>query len=183
MVMKDLHNKINTGLAIAIIGTLGNLAQAQPASAQLLELATGALNILGIKGQQAAQQLIPQPPLQPQNRSFELGTENFNGNTLNLCFTGCLPNLAATRPTVPPPVFTSPSGSISPTSVPSTSVGIPQPGVSSSTIQSQTSTVRPGIPVSPQAIPPTVSPVQSAPEPRRPVLSIPPISLPINLGN
>jgi hypothetical protein len=173
MVMKDLHNKINTGLAIAVTVIFGNLVQTQPASAQLLELATGALNILGIKGQQAAQQFIPQQALQPQNRSFELGTENFNGNTLNLCFTGCLPNLTATRPTAPPPVFTSPSSS----------VGIPQQGISTGTIQSQTSTIRPGVPVSPQAIPPTVSPVQSAPEPRRPILSIPPISLPINLGN
>ena len=170
--MKELHNKLNTGLAIALMVTLGNLVQAKPASAQLLELATGALNILGIRGQQATQQFIPQQPLQPQNRTFTLGTENFNGNTLNLCFTGCLPNLA-TRPTPPPAVFT-------PQPSP---VGIPQPGFSNTTIQSQTSTVRPGIPVSPQTLPPTVAPVQPAPQPRRPILSIPPISLPINLGN
>ncbi len=162
--MKELHNKLNTGLMIALMVTLGNLVQAKPASAQLLELATGALNILGIRGQQATQQFIPQQPLQPQNRTFTLGTENFNGNTINLCFTGCLPNLA-TRPTPPPAVFT------------------PQPGMSSTTVQSQTNTVRPGVPMSPQAVPPTVAPVQPAPQPRRPILSIPPISLPINLGN
>ncbi len=171
--MKDLHNKFNQGLTIAITVTLGNLAQTQPASAQLLELATGALNILGIRGQQAAQQFIPQQPIQPQNRTFTLGTENFNGNTLNLCFTGCLPNVAATRPTPPPSIFT-------PQPRP---VGIPQSGVSTTTIQRQTSSVRPGVPVSPQAVPPRVVPVQPSPQPRRPVLTIPPISLPVNLGN
>ena len=177
--MKGFNNKLNTGLAIAITVTIGNLTQAQPASAQLLELATGALNILGARGQQAAQQFIPQQPIQPQNRTFTLGTENFNGNTLNLCFTGCLPNVTATRPT-PPPVFT-------PQPRP---VGIPQQRtVSTTTVQTQTGTlpqgtvVRPGVPVAPQAVPPRTAPVPPRPQPRRPVLTIPPISLPINLGN
>ncbi len=119
-------------MAIAITVTIGNLVQAQPASAQLLELATGALNILGVRGQQAAQQFIPQQPLQPQNRTFTLGTENFNGNTLNLCFSGCLPNATATRPTPPPPVFT-------PQPRPA---GVPQQGtVSTTTVRTQTGNI------------------------------------------
>lgn len=173
--MKGLNNKLNQGLAIAIAVTIGNLAQAQPASAQLLELATGALNILGIRGQQAPQ-FIPQQPPQPQNRSLTLGTENFNGNTLNLCFTGCLPT--ATRPTPPPPVFMR-----GPVGVP------PQGNFSSSTVRTQTGNlppgaqVRPGVPGTPQGVPPRTAPVPPRPQPRRPILNIPPIPIPINLGN
>ena len=177
--MKDLNHKLNTGMAIAITVTIGNLVQAQPASAQLLELATGALNILGIRGQQAAPQFIPQQPVQPQNRTFTLGTENFNGNTLNLCFSGCLPSPTAVRPTLPPVFTPQPRRT-----------GIPQQGsFSSTTVRTQTgnvppgAAVRPGVPASPQAVPPRTAPVPPRPQPRRPVLTIPPISLPINLGN
>ena len=170
--MKSLNHKLNTGIAIAITVTIGNLVQAKPASAQLLELATGALNILGLRGQQAPPQFIPQPPLQPHNRTFTLGTENFNGNTLNLSFSGCLPNATAVRPTPPPPIFTRQQGSVSSTTVRTQTGNIP-PGAA----------VRPGVPVAPQAVPPRTAPVPPSPQPRRPILSIPPISLPINLGN
>ncbi len=170
--MKGLNNKLNKEIAIATVVVIANLVQAQPASAQLLELATGALNILGLRRQQAAPQFIPQQPLQPQNRTFTLGTENFNGNTLNLCFSGCLPNATAVRPTPPPSVFTPQQGAFSSTTVRTQTGNIP-PGAA----------VRPGVPVAPQAVPPRTAPVPPSPQPRRPVLTIPPISLPINLGN
>ncbi len=181
--MKSINHKLNTTLAIAALATIGNLAQAQPASAQLLELATGALSILGLKGQQAAPQFIQPQPVHPQNRTLTFGADNFNGNTLNLCITGCLPR-TATAPTAPPVFAPQPRPIVIPQ----------QPGVvsrqgsfSSSTIRTQTGTVppgvvvRPGVPVAPQAVPPRVVPVPPRPQPRRPVLTIPPISLPFNL--
>ncbi len=175
--MKSINNKLHAGLAIVFLATIGNLTQAQPASAQLLDLATGALRILGIQRQQAAPQFIQPQPVHPQNRSYTFGADNFNGNTLNLCITGCLPRTTAARP-VAPPVF-------QPQPRP---VAIPQQGAfSSTTVRTQTSNlppgavVRPGVPVPPQAVPPRVVPVPPRPQPRRPVLTIPPISLPFNL--
>ena len=180
--MKSINNKLNTGLVIVFLATIGNIAQAQPASAQLLDIATGALKILGLQKPQPVPQFIQPQPVQPQNRSYTFGADNFNGNTLNLCLTGCLPRAAAPRPVVTrpvaPPVF-------QPQPRP---VVIPQQGAfSSTTVRTQTSNlppgavVRPGVPVPPQAVPPRVVPVPPRPQPRRPVLTIPPISLPFNL--
>ena len=175
--MKNLNNKLQTGLAILTLATIGNLTQAQPASAQLLDIATGALKILGLRGQQPAPQLIQPPAVYPQNRSTSFGTDNFNGNSVNLCITGCLPRAAAPRPTTQP-VFV-------PQQRP---VGIPQQGsFSSTTVRTQAgnlppgAVVRPGVPVPPQAVPPRTATVPPRPQPRRPVLTIPPISLPFNL--
>ncbi|MGF1540666.1 MAG: hypothetical protein ACFCU5_09485 [Pleurocapsa sp.] len=176
--MKPINYKLHTTIAIAALAIIGNLAQAQPASAQLLELATGALSILGLKGQQSAPQFMQPQPVYPQNRSLTFGADNFNGNTLNFCITGCLPSTASV-PTAPPVFAPQPRP-----------VGIPQqPGVisqqssfSSSSMGTPTGTIPPGAMVRPGVpVPPTVVPVPPQPQPRRPILTIPPISLPFNL--
>ena len=174
-------NKLHTGLAVALIATIGNLAQAQPASAQLLDVAKGALTILGLQRQAQPQFFAPQPA-HPQNRHYTFGADNFNGNTMNLCITGCLPRAAAPRP-VAPPVFRPQPGVV----MQRPGVVNQQGSVSSTIMRTQTgnlppgAVVRPGVPVPPQTIPPRVVPVPPRPQPRRPILHIPPISLPFNL--
>jgi hypothetical protein len=217
--MKNINRKLNTTLTIAALATVGSLAQVQPASAQLLELATGALSILGLTGQQSTPQFLQPQPVYPQNRSLTFGAENFNGNTLNLCITGCLPRTASLPTT--PPVFTPPSGSTvipqpsgvisqqssfsgssmgTPSGIVSgSSMGTPSGIVSGSSMGTSSGIVsgssmgtssgvvppgvlvRPGVPVVPPTVSPTTIPVLPQPEPRRPILSIPPISLPFNL--
>jgi hypothetical protein len=205
--MKNIYRKLNTTIAIATLATVGSLAQVQPASAQLLELATGALSILGLTGQQNTSQFLQPQPVYPQNRSLTFGADNFNGNTLNLCITGCVPRTASLPTTssvfTPQPSSTvipqqsgvisqqssfsgssmgTPSGIVSGSSMGTssgivsgssmgTSSGIVSPGVS----------VRSGVPMIPQTVSPTMIPVTPQSEPRRPILSIPPISLPFNL--
>lgn len=65
--MKSIDRKLSNSLNIAITISIGTLAQAQPASAQLLEIATGALNAL--TGNQPQPQVIQQPvPLPTSHR-------------------------------------------------------------------------------------------------------------------
>ncbi len=143
--MKGSDKKLNLGFAFALTVVVNSLAPAQPASAQLLELATGALSILNsVTGQSAPQSapqpspppvVVPQQPIPNRTPNLSLGTGNFNGNNFNLCVSGCLPH-------APQPIPTFPSGTV----------------------------VRPVTPV-PQAV---------QPAPNRPVLTIPPIPLPVN---
>ena len=146
----------NKSLAIqfAIASTIVlSLAPAQPASAQILELATGALSILnsvigsGSKPQSAPQPVappvvIPQQTI-PSSPDFTVGAGNFNGNSLNLCVSGCLPNGTPANAPIPNTVI----NTFPPTTV-----------------------QQPGTPLPPQ------------PAPNRPVLTIPPVSLPVNLN-
>ena len=180
--MKSINQKLGTGLAIALTVSISTLAQAQPASAQLLEIAAGALNAL--TGNRQQPQVIRQPvPLPSSNRNFRFGTNNLNGNNFNFCFSGCLPNTAAATPQQPQyPVFP-------PRPIP---VGVPQQqGTFASTnVHTSNGTLPPGavpqrFPVqagvpAPRVIPPPVRRPLPPRPPASPVLTIPPIQLPIN---
>lgn len=89
--MKTLNRQFNTGLVVAF-ATIATVAQPRPASAQILEAVGGAINAIigGNKPQpQVIQQRVPVPvPTGPQ---FDVGTNNANGNSLNLCISNCLP--------------------------------------------------------------------------------------------
>lgn len=118
------HNKLSTvQLAIATVIILG-LVPARPASAQILELATGAIGIINsLTGKSKPQPLSPQPAPQfipPQQTtssspSFDVGAGNLNGNSINLCVSGCMPSGSQISPartntinTLPPGVATQP---------------------------------------------------------------------------
>lgn len=155
--MKSSDKRLNLGFAIVLTVVVNSLAPVQPASAQLLELATGALSILNSvtgKSQSAPQSspppvVIPQQPIPNQTPNLNLGAGNFNGNNFNLCISGCLPNAA--QP-VPPGAATFPTSTV------------PRP------VMPAPQVVQPAMPA-----PQTVQPA-----PNRPVLTIPPISLPPN---
>ncbi len=185
--MKSLKKTVNIGFALTLMMAVSQLAKPEPASAQIFEafeLATGAINLLtGNKAEPAPQPII-QPPI-PQNRETILGTDNFNGNSFNLCVSGCLP-----QATTPEPIPSFPPSPIA-TGMPIA----PDGSFATSTMQTQTGTLPPGaippgalppgaIPPDalPQgAIPPGAVPMVPQPEPNRPVLTIPPISLPFDL--
>ncbi len=175
--MKSLERTVNFGFALALTLTLSQLVSPQPASAQIFDLLSGAYNLLSGNKDQSTPQPIIQPQPIPQNRNFTLGTSNFNGNTMNLCLSGCVPNASA-------PVEVPVPNSFPPAPAP---VGVPLPSQSSiatSMMQTQIGTlppgamIEPGFPIPPQAVAPL--PPQPEPQPNRPVLTIPPISLPIN---
>lgn len=148
----------NKGLAIklAVTSTIAItcLVPAQPASAQILELASGALSIFNsLTGKSKPQPqpapppvVIPQRPMPAPIPDFTVGADNLNGNTINLCISGCLPNATQAIPPRPNTFNTFPP----------------------------TNTIPPGT----VAQPATPVPPQPAPAPNRPVLTIPPISLP-----
>ena len=182
--MNSLKKTVNIGFALTLILAVSQLAKPEPASAQISEvfgLATGALNLLtGNKAEPAPQPIIQ--PLPPQNREMTLATDNFNGNSFNLCVSGCLPQAS-----VPEPLPSFPPSPVA------TGMPIPpQDSFATSTVQTQTGTLPPGavlpgaLPpgaLPPGALPPGVAPMlpQPEPEPNRPVLTIPPISLPFDL--
>ena len=94
--MNNYIGKFNLGLVIILTTTLTTIARPQPASAQILEIAAGALNALIRSKQPPQPQVIQQPvpvpvPTQPNGPEFNVGTNNGNGNTLNLCVSNCLP--------------------------------------------------------------------------------------------
>jgi|GEM_PF-2839096 len=124
-------------LTVALI-ILNCFTRVQPASAQLLELATGALSILNsVAGQSnqsnsqqqtppiaIGQQSIPSSPL--SNGKFDVGTDNFSGNTINFCISACFPQ--GSQPVTQPPV-----------AVPPNSVNSTSPSASNSASTSSTS--------------------------------------------
>ncbi len=165
--MKGIDRKLGTGLTIVFTVSIGTLAQAQPASAQFLEIATGALN--AITGNKPQPQIIQQPvPLPTTHRNLRVGTNNLNGNNFNFCISGCLPNTATATPQPSQyPVF-------SPRTIP---MAIPQQSnITSTSIYTRTGTLPPGAIPQRSPVPGVISP----PPPARPVLTIPPIQLPIN---
>jgi hypothetical protein len=159
--MKSIYKVLTINLVVA---SMTAFAPVQPASAQLLELATGALSILnsvtGNSNSQPAPQpvppvIIPQqstaPPLTP---NIKAGAGNFNGNTLNLCVSGCLPNGNGTQ-AIPPSTIAQPAPQVIPPGV--------NPSFPTSTIAQP----------APQVIPPNttvqpVTPVPSQPVPNQP---------------
>ena len=100
---------------IASLITIGTLVPIQPASAQLLELATGALTILNSVTRSSQPQQTPPQPVAPQanpqqpalvNPKFTMGTKSLNGNQINICISNCLP---AGSPVYPPGVVFQPA--------------------------------------------------------------------------
>ncbi|MEM7593528.1 MAG: hypothetical protein AAF383_18780 [Cyanobacteria bacterium P01_A01_bin.83] len=102
--MTNKNRKFNTGLIIAVTASLATIAQPQPASAQILEIVSGALGGLLKSKQpqpQVIQQKVPVPvPAAPSKPDFNMATNNANGNTLNLCISNCLPPGATPAPQV-----------------------------------------------------------------------------------
>ncbi|MEM9508769.1 MAG: hypothetical protein AAFW67_04145 [Cyanobacteria bacterium J06638_38] len=105
--MTNKNRKFNTGLIIALTASLATIAQPQPASAQILEIVSGALGGLLKSKQpqpQIIQQKVPVPvPAAPSKPDFNLGTNNANGNTLHLCISNCLPPGSAPAPIIRAP--------------------------------------------------------------------------------
>jgi hypothetical protein len=165
--MKTLNHQFDTKIAIAI-ATVITLAQPQAASAQILEAIGGAINAIVGSDQpqpQVIQQSVPVPvPTGPQ---FDVGTNNANGNSLNLCISNCLPPGSTPAPIgLPQPV---PQVVQQPISA---SVPIQQQTSAPAPIQQQTSSTV--VQQSNQS-----AAVQNIPN--RPTVNIPPVSLPINL--
>jgi hypothetical protein len=174
--MKNTHKKLTALSVIAISVGISIISTSQPASAQVLELATGALSAF-----------FNRPPKPLPNHNFSFGTNNANGNNFNLCLFPCTPGGIPSPvrfPTLPglgaPPVSStniSPQGSFSQSRV-STQTGTLPPGTIPPT------SLRPGIPVPQGVVPGTPMPMMPQtiqPTPPRPALVVPPIRLPINL--
>ncbi|MEL7409816.1 MAG: hypothetical protein AAFN00_23250, partial [Cyanobacteria bacterium J06558_2] len=105
--MTNFNRKLTTGLIIALTASVATVAQPQPASAQILDIVTGALGGL-LKSKRPQPQVVPQRvpvpvPTAPKAPNFNVGTNNANGNTLNLCISNCLPAGSAPAPNYPAP--------------------------------------------------------------------------------
>lgn len=195
--MNKINPKITATIFLALITT--SIATPQKADAQVLELATGALNAI-----------FNRPPKPIPNQNYTFGTNNLNSNNFNLCLLPCtpgigsspirLPILGSPAPTAVAPAPISPTGIVpTPSLAPTLPTGIvPAPGSvsqSQTTVTNQVGTIAPGgIPTNPvlptgavpSAIPsnpvlPNAIPPQIVPTPPRPTVVIPPIKLPINL--
>lgn len=111
--MKRINQKITATVALALTIGASTLASPQPAEAQVLELATGALNAL-----------FNRPPKPIPNQNYAFGTSNLNGNNFNFCLFPCTPGIGqpsipqAIRPTVPSTGVMPSSGSIVPSGIP-----------------------------------------------------------------
>lgn len=183
--MKSSIRQFNPRLIIiALTATIATVAQPQPASAQILEIVSGALGAL-VRSKQPQPQVIQQPvpvpvPVQPGRPEFSVGTNNANGNSLHLCLSNCLPAGSAPAPApvlAPQPIVTqipqvvqhSPIAPQSPIAQQQTSsTVVNQNGVVNGTATAQTN---------------QQSSSQSAIQniPNHPTTNIPPVNLPINL--
>ena len=165
--MKNTLKKITTTSALALTATIVTGIAPPPASAQVIEilsLAGSALNSLTgkKKPQQPQYQQYFNPAQQsqaPVNRTWTIGTNNLNGNNLNLCVLTCTPNTnqAPNRVSVPPqrvPVGVRPGVPVPPQAVPA---GV-RPGVPGTVVQQNQQIMRNGVPVNPQGLPPGVRP-------------------------
>ncbi|BAZ45778.1 hypothetical protein NIES4102_28040 [Chondrocystis sp. NIES-4102] len=110
--MSMINRKFCTSsMIVTLTATMITVAQPQPASAQLLEVAAGALNaLIGSKKPQpqVIQQPVPVPvPTQPSRPEFSVGTNNANGNNFHFCLSNCLPSASTpVQPTIPTPLPT-----------------------------------------------------------------------------
>lgn len=115
--MKRINQKITATVALALTIGASTLASPQPAEAQVLELATGALNAL-----------FNRPPKPIPNQNYAFGTSSLNGNNFNFCLFPCTPGIGqpsipqAIRPTVPSTGVMPSSGSIVPSGIPTQTV-------------------------------------------------------------
>ncbi|MDJ0569170.1 MAG: hypothetical protein QNJ53_08980 [Pleurocapsa sp. MO_192.B19] len=125
--MNSINKTLTIKLAVASTVALSTLVPAQPASAQLLELATGALSIFNsITGksnpqpapQQAPPVVIPQQSIPRPSPNLNAGTGNLNGNTINLCISNCLPSGTQAIPPRPNTINTFPPSTIAQPRIP-----------------------------------------------------------------
>ncbi|AFZ35997.1 hypothetical protein Sta7437_2463 [Stanieria cyanosphaera PCC 7437] len=146
--MKQTNQKITATVALALTIGASTLTIPKPAEAQILELATGALNAL-----------FNRPPKPIPNQNYAFGTSNLNGNNFNFCLFPCTPGIGqpsipqAIRPTVPSTGVMPSSGSVVPSGVP----GVVPPGVTPSGVPPQT--VQPTPPRPTVVIPPIKLPI------------------------
>lgn len=161
--MKTSNRQFNSGLVVAF-ATIATVIQPRPASAQILEAVGGAVNaILGTNKPQPQiiQQRVPVPV--PSGPQFDVGTNNANGNSLNLCISNCLPPGSIPAPVrVPQPV----------PQVIQQHRPVVQAPIQQAPIQQQTSSTV--VQQSNQS-----ASVQNTPN--RPTVNIPPVSVPVNL--
>ncbi|AFZ34389.1 hypothetical protein Sta7437_0801 [Stanieria cyanosphaera PCC 7437] len=158
--MNKLNRKLTATFALALTVGASTLAAPQRADAQVLELATGALNAL-----------FNRPPEQIPNRNLTFGTGNLNGNTFSVGSSPVRLPVPGATGLAPAPTGMIPSqGSISQTTV-TNQVGTLPSGVVPNS----------GVPVPSGVIPGAVPPQVVQPTPPRPTVVIPPIKLPINL--
>jgi hypothetical protein len=129
--MKRINQKITTTVALVLTIGASTLASPQPAEAQVLELATGALNAL-----------FNRPPKPIPNQNYAFGTSNLNGNNFNFCLFPCTPGIGqpsipqAIRPTVPSTGVMPSSGSVVPSGVPGTvAPGVVPGGITPQAVQ------------------------------------------------
>lgn len=178
--MNSIKKSLSLKLLVASTIAVSSLTYAPPASAQLFELAAGALSIFNNltkksgpqqTPQQAPPVVIPQRQLPPSSPKYTVGAGNLNGNTINLCISGCMPSGTQAVPPRPQSFPTFPPARVtqSPTPIPQQAVPS-KPGI--------VNTVPPGATTQPRT---TTAPPQ--PAPNRPVLTIPPIPLPVNIPN
>jgi hypothetical protein len=89
--MKGINKKLATVSLLALSVSVTTLATPQPASAQVMELATSAINAIFNR---------PRKPL--PNQTYIFGTNNLHSNSFCLFPCAPIPNLA--RPVAPAPV-------------------------------------------------------------------------------
>jgi hypothetical protein len=94
--MKGINKKLTALSVIALTASVSTVATPQPANAQIVELATSAINAI-----------FNRPPKQIPNQTYIFGTNNFQSNSL--CLFPCAPTppqvsapLAAPPQNIPP---------------------------------------------------------------------------------
>jgi hypothetical protein len=107
-------NQITTVSLIALGVSLSTLATPQPASAQVLELATSAINAV-----------FNRPPKPLPNQTYIFGTNNLHSNSFCLFPCAPIPNVPI-RPVAPTPPGGVPLQEVNP-GVPSQAMGQPTP--------------------------------------------------------
>jgi hypothetical protein len=155
--MKSIYKVLTINLVVASMTTF---VPVQPASAQILELATGALGLVNSVFGKSNSQPTPQPiapviiPQQPSTLpltpNMKVGAGNFNGNSLNLCISGCLPNGNRTQAIVP---RVNPVNTFPPSPIAQPAPQVITPGVNPVNTLPSAPIAQPGTPVPSQPVP------------------------------